>query len=426
VKKYFNTLVHEPHLLHNFYADDANFSFYDGVEDREVVTGIDAIKETVQSLNLNHTTVDLTYSTLDAQYSGSQESIFLTVTGHIEIGSSSRCVPFLYSFFLVRQKKEEISYLVSNGVFRVLRNDFLKAGIRTENVGVSTFSTDTPSELVMPGDPPVSISSPPATLKAAPVELNNKEKKEKDKEKKKEVTKPKVNKEDTKNDKTKEKEKDDVDEGKSVSKLADNNQEVSSNRSASASKGISTPIPAPPKSWAALAAANADKKPVIGNGIMKASVTTKKEDASGSSGSDTGTDIGTAAVFDASKIYSVYVKTTESHSKDDMVDIFKRFGKVINVQVFSTGFAFVDFSTPEELELCLSKGTWETKDGKPLVVEKRKSYEAPGTKKADTKTKQNNGNKNGGQKTGKGGDKARSGGADTSRKNTQQLRKNGE
>mmetsp|Transcript_16882 Transcript_16882/g.25427 ORF Transcript_16882/g.25427 Transcript_16882/m.25427 type:complete len:493 (-) Transcript_16882:166-1644(-) len=126
VKQFYEMLTKNPGELHRFYKDESAFSHSEGHQVAKSVTGIENIREYVNSLNLAGARIDFREGSIDAQHSD-HNGVFLVVTGlFTKSGNASR--PFVQSFFLacqssLNQKTTMASYYVRNSVFRLLSVD---------------------------------------------------------------------------------------------------------------------------------------------------------------------------------------------------------------------------------------------------------------------------------------------------------------
>lgn len=149
------------------------------VQDTEVVTGLDAIREKIETLSLLNCVIDFSRGTLDAQ-SSDNAAIFLTVTGHFTPAKSTSARLFVQNFFLAYQASSNASknhsYFVRNSSFRLLGSELCSSGVSTPVItpvssGVQTTATATPSP------PPVEAAPTAEPAKAIAVEVKEVEQK---------------------------------------------------------------------------------------------------------------------------------------------------------------------------------------------------------------------------------------------------------
>jgi hypothetical protein len=400
VQQYYKIKSEQSADVYKFYAEDGVFSYYTGdAGDASAHVGLSAIHDAVKQLDLTGAQFDLTHGSVDAQFSGGEDGILLIVTGLYTPRSDTTKNPFFNSFFLSKQNKEKTSYFVRNSVFRALGHELLQGaskapGKTMESAGVSTFSTASFGNGVSDGVP----KSAPETVAVAATTEKKEEKKEK-----------------VKNNTKKE-------EGASASPVA---AAAAVEPVPAADDAAPAPVPATvpaaaktpspkqgegetksstPKSWASMVATSRPTPAPVPKPKPTAVVTASPKAPAAATANAT-SDSENVEEKGSRPTFSIYVKgINEQVKKEELVALFSKFGEVANVQVFSTGFAFVDFESQAGLDAALDKkneASLSVKNCK-LRAEKRKSASAGGA------------GKNGGGRRGErgegGGDKKEGGG----------------
>eukprot|EP00428_Durinskia_dybowskii_P069362 CAMPEP_0170389832 /NCGR_PEP_ID=MMETSP0117_2-20130122/18824_1 /TAXON_ID=400756 /ORGANISM="Durinskia baltica, Strain CSIRO CS-38" /LENGTH=429 /DNA_ID=CAMNT_0010645839 /DNA_START=174 /DNA_END=1463 /DNA_ORIENTATION=- len=110
-------MTKSPENLHKFYNENSHFLHSDLTHPSGVTaTGPDAIRSSINELNLKYTKVDLTNGYVDAQKSANN-GVFVLVVGTLAPPDAPD-KPFVQTFLLSNQGSS--SYYVSNSVFRLL------------------------------------------------------------------------------------------------------------------------------------------------------------------------------------------------------------------------------------------------------------------------------------------------------------------
>jgi len=161
IKQYYQTLSKNPEDLHKFYTQESCFTYGVGTEENvETYEGVEAIKNRISTINFVGSLVDFSQGTVDYQKSEKPDEqakgVFIVVTGNITLSSTTTdggapptITPFVQSFILSNPQGDGRSYYVRNSIFRLLTTSL--NGAKTEaakaSVSVSTNTTKkTPSD----------------------------------------------------------------------------------------------------------------------------------------------------------------------------------------------------------------------------------------------------------------------------------------
>jgi len=363
---------------HRFYAKTATFSYYTGKsDDSRLFEGHDEIKRAIAALDLMGARFDLEEGSVDAQFSGGLDGVLVIITGLYTPRSSASTKPFVNSFYLCKQDTN--SYFVQNSVFRALDHKLISGARRgakaMENVGVSTFSTNdvaaanNATEFVTPTVKPVNdkgsktlgvtgdeASTPTATPTVEDTVVVTAKQDVKEQDSPVAVAAAVAN--------------EDGDEGKGDGDDAAPGKGQGSEESFGKEDVAETS--SAPKSWASITAKSRPTQPPVPK--------PKTEVVTVPAAKVPVVDKSTGGEGATKPPHSMYVKgTTDKVTEKEIEALFSQFGKVVGIQLFPSGFAFVDFEEAAGLEAALSKKNESLlvlRDVK-LRCEKRKSVTSP-------------------------------------------------